>query len=180
MREYKASHRELYNKIARDYYAKNGESIRAYRKEYHAKNAEKRNAKHREWMKENKDRVNEYARNNRWRYRERNNSYNRARRKELPVWYYYTRLLYPVRYVLNRRGECKSKRAEKITGLKSKELFQHLANTWLDKYGYAWDGQKCDIDHIVPIRTAKTKEEVDKLYHYTNLRLLKPSDNRGR
>lgn len=179
---YRAANKDRYAKLAREYYAKNGESVREYRRRYYSRDSvrEKRNAKHREWMKNNKDHVNEYARRNRWKYRERVNAYNRARRKENPVWYYYTRLLYPVRYVLNKRGKCISRRAEEITGLKAEDLYRHLIGTWRERYGEEWDGQECDIDHIIPVREARTKEDVDRLYHYTNLRLLKPSDNRGK
>lgn len=36
---------------------------------------------------------------------------------------------------------------------------------------------KVDIDHIIPLASAKTKDEIIKLCHYTNLQLLKHSDN---
>ena len=104
----------------------------------------------------------------------------RKKRAEEPIWYYSTRLLYPIRYVLKKRGLCTSKRAEEITGLPSDKLFRHLVKTWRDRYGADWDGEECDIDHITPRSTAKTKEEVDELFKYKNLRLLRPHDKRSK
>lgn len=37
--------------------------------------------------------------------------------------------------------------------------------------------KKVHIDHIIPLATAKTEEDVIKLCHYTNLQLLKGEDN---
>ena len=37
--------------------------------------------------------------------------------------------------------------------------------------------EKVHIDHIIPLATAKTEEDVIKLCHYTNLQLLKAKDN---
>jgi len=44
--------------------------------------------------------------------------------------------------------------------------------------GIEWNGiEKVQIDHIKPLKYAKTEEEVIKLCHYTNLQLLKEKDN---
>lgn len=43
--------------------------------------------------------------------------------------------------------------------------------------GVEWIGQPCHIDHIIPLATAHTVEDVYRLCHYTNLRLLTPEDN---
>ena len=149
-------------------------------KEYYLAHREERCRKHREWRAKNKEHCNEYQKSVRKRNRSYVNEYMRRKRAEDPIWYYSTRLFYPIRYVLAKRGECKSNRAEEITGLPPKELYLHLISTWKDKYGEDWDGDKCDIDHIVPRSTAKSKEDVDMLFRYENLRLLKPHDNRSK
>jgi 5-methylcytosine-specific restriction endonuclease McrA len=43
----------------------------------------------------------------------------------------------------------------------------------IDKYNIGWD-----IDHIIPLNTAKTSEEVLSLFHYTNLQPLCSKINR--
>jgi hypothetical protein len=41
-----------------------------------------------------------------------------------------------------------------------------------------WDNRdKWHIDHIIPLASAKSPEEVEKLCHYTNLQPLWASDN---
>lgn len=57
-------------------------------------------------------------------------------------------------------------------------MTKYLLKTFKDRYGYEWDGkEKISIDHIMPLATAKTEEEVIKLCYYTNLQLLKAEDN---
>jgi hypothetical protein len=51
--------------------------------------------------------------------------------------------------------------------------------TW-DNYGNSVDenGMSWDLDHIVPLSTATTKEEMEKLNHYTNFQPLDSRINR--
>ena len=44
---------------------------------------------------------------------------------------------------------------------------------WNGELNYGWD-----IDHIIPISSAKTEEEIIKLNHYSNLRPLCSQINR--
>lgn len=37
--------------------------------------------------------------------------------------------------------------------------------------------EEVQVDHIIPLQTAKTTDEVIKLCHYTNLQLLRKEDN---
>ena len=77
-----------------------------------------------------------------------------------------------------RRGVSKVKRNSRITGLSTPALYEHLLQTFEDIYGYPWDHKEpVHIDHIIPLATANTTEEVEKLCHYTNLRLIKAEDN---
>ena len=92
---------------------------------YYRTHREERCAKHREWARKNKEHCNEYQKAVKHRYRKRVNSYMQRRRAEEPIWYYSTRLFYPIRYVLNKRGNCVSKRAEEITGLPADKLFEY-------------------------------------------------------
>jgi len=83
-----------------------------------------------------------------------------------------------IRGFLNGVG--KSKRTLDIIGCSSEELRNHLEATFEANYGMPreWLGNiEVHIDHIIPISTAKTEEEVYKLNHYSNLQLLFKEDN---
>lgn len=72
-------------------------------------------------------------------------------------------------------------RVRSITGLSKSELRDHLLASFHDIYGYDWDYvEPTHIDHIVPLCTATSLEETQKLFHYTNLRLVKEADNRAK
>ncbi len=53
-----------------------------------------------------------------------------------------------------------------------------MLKTFKDNYGYDWDGkEEVHIDHIIPISTAESEEDIVRLCHYSNLQLLKAEDN---
>jgi len=67
-----------------------------------------------------------------------------------------------------------------ITGLDSNSLVRHLYSTFEMTYGIprGWINLKdVEIDHIIPLHTAKTMEDVKRLNHHTNLQLLLKEDN---
>ena len=77
-----------------------------------------------------------------------------------------------------RTGNVKSEKCETITGLSADALVDYLIGTHEEVYGVPWDKQSpVHIDHIIPLATAKTEEEVMRLCHYTNLRLITAQDN---
>jgi hypothetical protein len=81
-----------------------------------------------------------------------------------------------IRNSIKRNGFIKSKRTEKILGCTLNEFLCYISNLFLDGMSFDNHGQ-WHIDHIRPIVSAKTKEEVVKLNHYTNLQPLWAKDN---
>lgn len=77
-----------------------------------------------------------------------------------------------------RKDKYKNKRTEEILGCTFEELYKYLLDSYKKIYGTEWNGtDKVHIDHIIPLSTVNTEEEIIKLCHYTNLQLLKASDN---
>ena len=77
-----------------------------------------------------------------------------------------------------KKGLRKSKKLENIVKCDIDFLIEHLYKTFKSNYGYEWNGvEPVHIDHIIPLATANTEEEVIALCHYTNLQLLKAQDN---
>ena len=56
--------------------------------------------------------------------------------------------------------------------LKRENIYWENYGLYNGELNYGWD-----IDHIIPISTAKTEEEIIKLNHYTNLQPLWRFDN---
>lgn len=90
-----------------------------------------------------------------------------------------------IRYYLNKSGFYKKSRTYEILGCSPDDFKKYLESKfeyWMSwsNYGlyngelnYGWD-----IDHIVPISSAKTEEEILKLNHFSNLQPLCSYTNR--
>ena len=63
-----------------------------------------------------------------------------------------------------------------MIGLHPIDLKNYIENKFTE--GMSWDNYgKWHIDHIIPLNSAKTEEEIIKLCYYTNLQPLWASDN---
>lgn len=82
-----------------------------------------------------------------------------------------------VRRAFRKKYPLKDETVRKVIGCGSKYFQSYLKRSWRNRYGYEWNGEPCHIDHIIPLWTAETKEDVARLFHYKNLQLLKPEDN---
>ena len=77
-----------------------------------------------------------------------------------------------------RKNFKKKNLVSEILGCTEEEVQKHLYKTFFENYGYEYDGKEdVHIDHIIPLKTAETEEDVKRLCHYTNLQLLKAIDN---
>lgn len=163
-------HPELreYNQLyCRDYYEKHKEEIRQ-------KQRDKRIANHDEVIKKQR----EYRAKNREYINARKREYEQSKKIADPKYKLIVRARNTIRKSFSRRGAQKCVLAETITGLDSKRLCDYLINTFYETYGRKWDGSEIvHIDHIVPISSANTEEEIIKLCHYSNLRLITAEDN---
>lgn len=87
-------------------------------------------------------------------------------RKKIGLWFY-------------RRNAPKDKKSEEILGCTILELKDYISSKF--KNGMTWDNYgEWQIDHIIPLATANTTEEVARLCHYTNLQPLWADENRSK
>lgn len=163
--EYK--NEEVYNK-KKQYRRDNKESIREYNLFYYQENKDSLNKKSNEYNKkyyqENKEEILEYKK-----------QYRRIRRNNDPTFKLSCNIRCSVLHSLNNNGYTKSSRTFEILGCSYEDLLKHL-NT--NPYGFIYGEEGLDVDHIVPISSASTEEEVIKLNHYTNFQLLPSEYNR--
>jgi len=77
---------------------------------------------------------------------------------------------------IRKKKFSKTSKTENILGCSFEEFFTHIESQFID--GMSWENRSLwHIDHIIPLATAKTEEEILRLNHYTNLRPLWALDN---
>lgn len=148
----------------------NKESSKINRRRYYNEKYDYYLIKSKEYKENNKDKLNEL-------HRDRYKSDNLYRLRIL--------LRNSIYKSLRNKGFVKESKSEEILGCSFEYIKKHLElnfepwMTW-DNYGlyngdfnYGWD-----IDHIIPLSSAKTEEDLIKLNHYTNLQPLCSKINR--
>jgi hypothetical protein len=71
----------------------------------------------------------------------------------------------------------KSQRTQEILGCSLEEFIKHLESLFTEGMTLENHGE-WEIDHKIPLASAKTEEEIIKLNHYTNFQPLWKDDNR--
>lgn len=166
-KEYYKKNREKSLKRSKEYREKNKKEILKREAIYRNKNKKKRNMQNREYYQKHKK---ELQKKSYLRYKKRKENDSLYKLKDQ------TRRM--IKDVFRRKKYKKNSRTEAILGCNYDVFINYLLQTFKNNYGYEWNGtEKIAIDHIVPLASAKTEEEVIKLNHYTNLQLLKAEDN---
>ncbi len=147
------------------YYDKNRERINEMQRIRYSKNIELNKAKRRERFLLNKDAV-----------RERNRKYVKNKRETDTVFLIKVRLRRRLSYVFDSFLSKKPCSTHELLGCDWAICKNHLES--LFKEGMSWENRKLwHIDHIIPLASAKTEEEMIKLCHYKNLQPLWAIDN---
>lgn len=157
----------------------NGNSINLERKrrkaqEYYWNNHEKQLKRISEKHKKNSEKEKEYRKNNRTKINER----VKKQYAENEIFRVRTNMKNRIKLFLNSKQITKKNTTFEIVGCSPQELKEHIEKqfkndmSW-DNYGfYGWH-----IDHIIPLSSAKTEEDVYRLSHYTNLQPLWCEEN---
>jgi len=102
--------------------------------------------------------------------------YLRTRIAKDPLFAVAARIRRRIQKSLVKRGWIKKSRTAAILGCDWNEFKTHIERQFLS--GMNWQNRdKWHIDHIVPLATAKTEDEVIQLNHFTNLRPMWASEN---
>lgn len=113
------------------------------------------------------------------RYREMQRKYHNERRKVDPLFKLSGNIRNLINGTFHKGGFAKKDtKTEAILGCDFDTLQSHLIQTAKNNYGGKYfPNRPYHIDHIIPVSSATTEEELIKLNHYTNLQLLYPRDN---
>lgn len=166
------------------YYLKNRDSITSRRENYYARNPEKlKEAREKAKIKRrksptdaiyrlnNKEKISRYSKTYRVKNKDKLNTYHKLWRNSTPE----RRLSHLIRTrtlkLLKRKNFKNSSRFGDYIGCTVEELARHIESKFTE--GMHWNNQgEWHIDHIIPLSSARTEEEVYKLNHYTNLQPL--------
>ena len=179
-KEEKAEYKKAYNEA-------NREKVNAKSKAYYHANKEKRKA----YSGDNKKDIAEYQKKYREANKEKIKAYHEVHKEKKQAYHkVYAKLrrdidpLYKMQANLRSRtykafkrgGYKKNTKTAETLGASYQEVFDHIENLFTE--GMEWSNQgEWHIDHIVPLASAKTKEELISLCHYTNLQPLWAEDN---
>lgn len=149
-----------------------------------------RHIKTNQWHKLHSKHLKEYRESHRERFKE----YRKSYREHYNAWYREKKLqdkLFRLRENVSSftcriiKNKTITNKSYEYVGCSTEELIKYIEKqfkpwmTW-DNHGkyngklnYGWD-----IDHIIPLSSAKTEEELKKLSHYTNIQPLDSKINR--
>lgn len=176
-KEYYESHKEEIREYHRQYREKNINRIRERKRAYYHANKDKAAIWKRRYKDSHKEQLSEAAKKYRQEHKKELNDKHIERLHTDPLFKLKERIRFNVRDSLRRKGHNKTCKTADIVGCDLDSLCNYLFKTWEENYGHQWNGEPYHIDHIIPLATATTEEEVIRLCHYTNLQLLKPEDN---
>ena len=203
---YREEHREELRERNRQWKRDNKEKVKASAREYYKKNKEKIDKKSKEWRNNNADKIAKYCEENKeklkavrierydknkekereyqrqWRAKNKGyiKEYNNKRRSNDDLFRMSSNLRSRVGYAFKIKSWSKNFKTMDIIGCSFEEAKEHLSKTMPKGYTWADVGPKVEIDHIIPLSSAKTEEELIKLCHYSNLQLLTKEDNRSK
>jgi hypothetical protein len=180
---YENNKNEILTKMKSYYQDKRVELI-SYKKDHYKKNKDRISNKAKKYYQENKDNIKKYHQDR----KPLRNECKRYRYKNDTLFNLKETIKSRINSSFINRGYTKKSRTHTILGCSYEQLKQHLEiqfedwMTW-DNKGNPEDGilepnKTWDIDHIIPLSSCKTEDDVIKLNHYTNLQPLCSYTNR--
>jgi hypothetical protein len=163
----------------------NPEKFKASHRASREKHKEKRYQMTRDWREQNKEHLQAYNKANRERNRKNLREWVKAKYASDPKYALIIKARGLMRYAFNRLGFKKTTKTAELLGCDWETFKQHIESQFYGEMTWESFQQKnhigtsmVEIDHIIPISSAKTEEDVIKLSHHTNLRPMWWWENR--
>jgi len=165
----------------KEYRIKNKQKIKEWHAKNYINNKEEIYQNHVKYRLNNKEKVkqlNKKSRNkpeNIIKKREYKNQYYHKCKKDL-LYNMQIRLRNRLRAAFNAKNWRKNNNFNSIIGCSKKELKQYIESKF--QSGMNWNNRNLwHLDHIIPVSKAQTIQELEILFHYTNLQPLWAEDN---
>ena len=165
----------------KEYVKNHNEQKLTAQKKYRKKNQEKINTNNKIYYQNNKKieskRVMDYYYKNKNYVLDRSKKYNTYQYNNDEIFKLKTIMRNRIRNFLLLKGITKKNKTFNIVGCSPSYLKEYIEKKFTE--GMSWEkiGQYIHIDHIIPLSSAKTEEEIYELCHYTNLQPLWAADN---
>jgi hypothetical protein len=174
--EWREKNRDEVLKKRRAYRANNVERHRLQDLQFRAKNPERSRRWKQSWREKNQEHLREYYRR-RWSLEKNAKAArNRERFGTEPIYRLSVLVRGRIRKAFTRDGYQKRSTTNELVGCTWGELKIHIEKQFLK--GMSWENKVLwHVDHIIPLASAKTEEEIAALCHFTNLRPLWALDN---
>lgn len=141
----------------------NYEKIKEEKKKYYSKNIERIRIKNKNYRENNKEKRNEYQNN---------------RKLNDPIFKLNSSMRARMRTFFKTKNITKNNKTFIIVGCTPLELREHLEKQFTNNMSWENHGiHGWHIDHIIPLSSGKTEDEILELFHYTNLQPLWAVDN---
>lgn len=195
MKEYAQTNKERVRTWAKDWYKKNKEKKKAqtkenqkkytpqkvkynkeYQKEYRTKNKVKISTQKKEYYQTNIEKIIGYRKKNKEEIIKKQVKYIVNRRLTNPLFKLKQDISNLIRISMKRKGYTKRSRTHQILGCDYDFFKQYIEAQFTN--GMSWENQgKWHYDHIIPISSANTEDEIIRLNHYTNFQPMWAKDN---
>jgi hypothetical protein len=164
-KEYQKQYRLDNKEEIKQYYLDNKERI----KQYNLNNKEKKNAYSKQYRLDNKEQI-----------REQSNQYRKERYHSDPLFKFKKNCRCRTVKAFKQKSWKKNGGTEKLLGCDWKTAMNHIESQFVGKNKWMnWNNHgEWEIDHIIPLASANTKEEMNPLFNYKNLQPLLAEDNR--
>jgi urease gamma subunit len=178
--EYRESNREKIKEQSKIYNKENHEKIKNYNSEARKKRREAgikynhpKNAMYaKKWREKNKDKTSTYEKS---RVGMRV-IYRRTRKKNDSLYCSIISIRDSIRNAISRKGYLKTSRTYEILGCSYEQFMLFIESKFTD--GMSWSNKsEWHLDHVIPLSTAKTEDDVILLNHFTNFQPLWAVDN---
>lgn len=165
------------------YYKDNKEEQSIKQKEYYLTVREDKLLYQKEYQEKNKEKIKAYLKqynlDNRKRKTELSREYDKKRKAKDPIYKFKHRVRSMVYCSFKRSltgNYIKSQRTEDILGCTMDIFIEYISSKFTEGMSLSNHGE-WHIDHIIPLASANSEEEITKLCHHTNLQPLWGTDN---
>lgn len=178
---WRAANKQKAAEYQKQYKIDNPDCNKKYTKLYRERNPDKAKESSKKYKTNNKDKITAA----RIAYKARKNELLKIKRATDPLFNLKSSIRGGVIKSFYRINARKNNKTEEILGCTYQELKIHLEalfQPWMTWTNYGkYNGTECfgwDIDHIIPLSSAKSEEDIIKLNHYSNLQPLCSKINR--